>query len=221
MKLGVQGVSIFVSSGDDGVANFPARSSSSQCSYSPSFPASSPYVTAVGATMGVETGTAEIACSHSTGGLITTGGGFSGAYSAPSYQASAVSSYFDTVSPTPEAGYARSGRGYPDVSMSGHNYEVYIGGQLYQVSGTSASAPVVAAMASLVNAERASQNKGPIGFINPTLYANAAAFNDITQGNNRCTAGTVCCTQGFTAATGWDPLTGLGSVDYAKFRAIF
>jgi tripeptidyl-peptidase-1 len=49
-KLGVQGVSIFVSSGDDGVANFNARGAAANCAYNPSFPASSPYVTAVGAT---------------------------------------------------------------------------------------------------------------------------------------------------------------------------
>ena len=47
MKLGVQGVSIFVSSGDDGVANYVARESSEYCGYYPSFPASSPYVTAI------------------------------------------------------------------------------------------------------------------------------------------------------------------------------
>lgn len=49
-KLGLQGVTILVSSGDDGVANFQARSDASACGYNPSFPASSPYVTAVGAT---------------------------------------------------------------------------------------------------------------------------------------------------------------------------
>eukprot|EP01040_Poterioochromonas_malhamensis_P002533 gene2533-2694_t len=55
-KLGAQGVSILVSSGDDGVANFQARSNSKKCGYTPSFPASSPYVTAVGATQGPESG---------------------------------------------------------------------------------------------------------------------------------------------------------------------
>merc|ERR1711957_876776 len=66
----------------------------------------------------------------------------------------------------------------------------------------------------------------PLGFINPTLYkAGSSSFNDITSGNNKCCAGSpgsqVCCTQGFTATAGWDPLTGLGSVDYPKFEALF
>jgi subtilase family serine protease len=38
-----------------------------------SFPASSPYVTAVGATQGPESGTAEIVCTSDAGGVITTG----------------------------------------------------------------------------------------------------------------------------------------------------
>merc|ERR1719223_1227658 len=42
MKLGVQGVSVFVSSGDDGVANFQTRSNPSNCGYHPSYPATSP-----------------------------------------------------------------------------------------------------------------------------------------------------------------------------------
>lgn len=222
MKLGAQGVSIFVSSGDDGVANFQARSSSSGCGYNPSFPASSPYVTAVGATQGVEDGTPEIVCASDTGGVITSGGGFSTYFSQPSYQSSAVSSYLSSVSPKPASGYDAGNRGYPDVASSGHNYEVVISGSVYLVSGTSASSPVVAAMASLVNAKLAATNSAPIGFINPTLYANPTQFNDISSGNNKCTASaSVCCTEGFYATSGWDPITGFGSVDFAKFKALF
>ena len=51
MKLGVMGTTIFVSSGDDGVANHFARSGATwNCGYKPKHPASSPYVTSVGAT---------------------------------------------------------------------------------------------------------------------------------------------------------------------------
>jgi tripeptidyl-peptidase-1 len=222
MRLGAQGVSVFVSSGDDGVANFIARSDAAKCGYNPSFPASSPYVTAVGATQGVESGSAEIACSEATGGAITTGGGFSTKYDAPKYQTSAIADYFAAVSPTPASGYKVGGRGYPDVAMSGYNYAVVIAGNTYAVSGTSASSPVVAGMASLVNAKRATSNQPPIGFINPVLYAaGVSAFNDITSGNNKCTASSVCCSEGFYSTPGWDPVTGLGSVDYAKFEALF
>ena len=52
IKLGLQGVTILAASGDDGVAGFGARIfGPAFCSYFPMFPASSPYVTAVGGTM--------------------------------------------------------------------------------------------------------------------------------------------------------------------------
>merc|ERR1712151_594682 len=218
MKLGTQGVTIFVSSGDDGVANFEARGDSGACGYTPSFPASSPYVTAVGATQGGINGGAEIVCSEATGGTITSGGGFSSQFSAPSYQTSQISTYFSTVSTAPVSGYATGGRGYPDVAMAGADYEVVIAGRVYGVCGTSCASPVVAGMASMVNAQLGIS----VGFINPTLYAAAAGtFNDITEGNNKCTASTTCCSQGFSATTGWDPVTGLGSVNFAKFKSLF
>ena len=52
IKLGLQGVTIVASSGDDGVANFRARFESSECGYSPLWPASSAYVLSIGATQG-------------------------------------------------------------------------------------------------------------------------------------------------------------------------
>eukprot|EP00598_Pedospumella_elongata_P007545 CAMPEP_0184969134 /NCGR_PEP_ID=MMETSP1098-20130426/1976_1 /TAXON_ID=89044 /ORGANISM="Spumella elongata, Strain CCAP 955/1" /LENGTH=558 /DNA_ID=CAMNT_0027490869 /DNA_START=52 /DNA_END=1728 /DNA_ORIENTATION=+ len=224
MKLGVQGVTIVVSSGDDGVANFQARTNPKKCGYNPSFPASSPYVTAVGATMGPESGTEEIACTSDAGGVITTGGGFSTKFTAPSYQAAAVKAYFNGLpkAQQPVAGYVATGRGYPDVSMAGFNYEVVVGGKTYQVSGTSASAPVIAAFVSLVNANRLAAGKGPLGFINPAIYQNGAAITiDVTKGENNCAASKVCCDQGFYAAAGWDPLTGFGSINFKNFNAIF
>lgn len=224
MKLGVQGVTITVSSGDDGVANFQARQSPSSCGYNPSFPASSPYVTAIGATQGPESGTTEIACSHPTGGLITTGGGFSTKFTAPAYQTAAVAAYFAGLpaNQQPASGYAATGRGYPDISMAGFNYEVVVGGATYEVSGTSASSPVIAGMVSLVNAARIKAGKSALGFLNPSIYAYGTTFvNDITSGENNCCASAVCCTEGFYAAKGWDPLTGFGSVNYAKFYNVF
>ncbi|KAJ1430238.1 peptidase S8/S53 domain-containing protein, partial [Ochromonadaceae sp. CCMP2298] len=90
------------------------------------------------------------------------------------------------------------------------------------VSGTSASSPVVAGMVSLVNAQRLEAGKGPLGFLNTAIYQNGATFaNDVTSGENNCCASAVCCDEGFYASTGWDPLTGFGSVNYAKFAAIF
>ena len=224
MKLGLQGVSILVSSGDDGVANFQARSNPNKCGYTPSFPASCPYVTAIGATQGAESGSTEIACTSDQGGVITTGGGFSTLFTAPDYQTDAISNYFKSLGALqqPASGYNAEGRGYPDVSMAGLNYEVVVGGKTYQVSGTSASAPVVAGMVSLVNAARLDAGKSALGFLNPTIYANGDTFvNDVTSGENNCCASKVCCDEGFYASTSWDPLTGFGSVNYAKFYDIF
>jgi tripeptidyl-peptidase-1 len=110
--------------------------------------------------------------------------------------------------------------------MAGFNYEVVIGGSTYLVSGTSASSPVVAGMATLVNSRLAEQGKPPIGFINPTVYANSAGvFNDIVTGDNKCTAagpdGATCCSEGFNAVEGWDAATGWGSVKFDKFAEMF
>jgi len=223
-KLGLRGVTIVVSSGDDGVANFLARNDPSQCGFSPSFPATSPSITAVGATQGPEYGGApEIVCSSGTGGLITSGGGFSTIFSQASYQADAVSSYMQSASLPPPSMYNMSGRGYPDVALVGHNYLVVIGGQFYQVSGTSCSAPTFAGMLTLINNARLNMKKPPLGFVTPALYSMSSdVFNDITVGlNNCCATAAVCCEYGFYAGAGWDPTTGLGSVNFQNLLAAF
>jgi len=224
MKLGVQGVSIFVSSGDDGAPGSGARGNPGGCGYEPSFPATSPYITAVGATQGGPNGGEEVACSGNTGGTITTGGGFSTNFDQPKWQASAVADFLSKDS-SAVAGFNAAGRGYPDVAMAGFNYEVVIAGKTYQVSGTSASSPVVAGFATLVNSRLVEQGKPTIGFANPTIYANGGAFNDIVQGDNKCSAagpsGATCCSEGFNAVEGWDATTGWGSVRFADFAQIF
>lgn len=212
-KLGVRGVTVMVASGDDGVGNFGAANDATQCGYFPSFPATSPYVTAVGATQGPESGKPEIACGSTTGGIITSGGGFSDLFDAPSYQQAAISSYFKNLGSQPATGYATKGRGIPDVSVLGFNYEMLVGGKVIPVSGTSASSPAFAGMVSLINDYRLQNGKSSLGFLNQALYSlGESAFNDITVGNNSCTVNpNICCTQGFVAAPGWDPVTGLGS----------
>ena len=225
MKLGLLGGSIFVSSGDDGVTNY-ATTSASGCGYNPSYPATCPYVTAVGATSSTSwdtPGVGEIVCqSNVDEGVITSGGGFSATFTAPNYTTSAIADYFSTVSTQPVSGYVSGGRGYPDVAMSGYQYQVVIGGTTETVYGTSCASPVVAGMASLINAIRLEANGSALGFINPTLYADAGAFaNDVTSGENNCVADdTFCCDEGYYATSGWDPATGFGSVDYAKFETL-
>lgn len=97
-------------------------------------------------------------------------------------------------------------------------------GSFTVVGGTSVAAPTFSAVLALIN-----QQAGSPGFgnVNPTLYGFAASipsvFHDVTVGNNKvaCTPGTVNCpagtTQiGFSAGTGYDQVTGLGSVDANK-----
>jgi subtilase family serine protease len=92
------------------------------------------------------------------------------------------------------------------------------------VGGTSVAAPTFSAILALINEQAGSPG---FGNVNPTLYGFAAStpaiFHDVTAGNNKvaCTSGTVNCpagtTQiGFTAGTGYDQVTGLGSVDANK-----
>ena len=162
--------------------------------------------------------------------MITSGGGFSTHYSQPLFQKVAVATYFSTAAAagqSPYTGYNTKGRGFPDVSLAGHNYNVFAGGRSYIVSGTSASAPVMAGFISNINAARMAVGKGSVGWVNPALYKNSSMFiNDITSGDNKCadriSKNVVnCCSQGYTCTTGWDPVTGLGTVNYGKMESLF
>jgi len=98
-------------------------------------------------------------------------------------------------------------------------------GDLTIAGGTSFGAPIFSGIVALLNQK---QNwTGGQGQVNPSLYTLAAnsstygsAFHDVTTGNNYCTAGTTygyCsgsgATEGYAAGTGYDLVTGLGSVD--------
>jgi len=224
LKLTVRGVTIVVSSGDNGAAGVYC-----QCDgYYPSFPATSPYVTTVGATMGPESNSKEVSCQSDKGGLITSGGGFSYFYAMPQWQRTAVKNYFSNLATPPVTGFNRTGRAFPDISLIGVKYNVLVKGNLYQRSGTSASAPLFAAMISLVNSNRLAAGLGAVGFINPTLYAATSKklFNDIVDGANKCcimrnNIPPTCCETGFKAASGWDPVTGLGSFSFPNLTAMF
>lgn len=229
-KLGLRGITIVVASGDDGVAGSNLRNDTSACRrFSPSFPATSPYVLAVGATQGPESGQSEVACASNTGGVITTGGGFSDAYPVPDYQAAFTSGYLANNIKFPDSKlFNPSGRGFPDVSVLGFNYLVASGGKVHPESGTSASTPVFASMLAIINSRRNSKNLPPVGFVNPALYSFAShqtdIFHDITVGENNCAASHAtpnCCPMGFLATAGWDPITGLGSVDFEKLASAF
>ena len=61
----------------------------------------------------------------------------------------------------PVLGFIR--RGFPDISAVGHNFVVVTGGKVQQVGGTSASAPTVAGMVSLMNERLLADGKAPLG----------------------------------------------------------
>ncbi len=148
-----------------------------------------------------------------------SGGGFSNYFAVPSYQAAAVSNFMKHHAPKygPNV-YNDTGkaRGFPDVAAIGLNVATVWNGSTYGVGGTSASAPIFAGIVTLLNEARIAIGKGPIGFLNPTLYKHPEAFNDITIGNNPG-----CGTDGFNATPGWDPVTGLGTPNYEKLLPIF
>ena len=87
---------------------------------------------------------------------------------------------------------------------------------VHGMSSTSASAPTVGSIISLINEQRIASGKKTVGFINPVLYANPSAMNDITSGNNPG-----CGTSGFSAVPGWDPVTGLGTPNYPALSKVF
>jgi tripeptidyl-peptidase-1 len=233
----LKGVTFIVSSGDDGAFSSLVRNTTDNCYYTASFPASTLYVTAVGATFGPESGAPEQGCDSARGGFITSGGGFAFNTNRPTWQNNAINQYLmqhpfrqDAINaynldPTPphKLYFNYNGRGVPDISLLGFNYDIIIGGENVPVSGTSASAPAFAAMVSLVNAGRLAAGKGPIGYLNNILYTYASRFtNDITIGDSSCVGGSgdlpnCCARRGWSAAPGWDPVTGLGSIDFKKF----
>ncbi|KAF9813130.1 hypothetical protein IEO21_05741 [Rhodonia placenta] len=200
-QLGARGVSLIFSSGDGGVSGNHFE----ECTtFNPTFPSVCPHITTVGATTLIP----EVAVDFS-------GGGFSNIFPRPSYQDAAVSAYLTLLGSNDTGLYNASGRGYPDVSAQGVDFEVVNAGEVLQVSGTSCSAPTFASVVALLNDRLLASGKPTLGFLNPFLYSTgASAFNDITSGNN-----TACGTNGtlgFFTAPGWDPVSGLGTPDFAK-----
>ena len=191
---GMLGVTVTAAAGDsgssDGITDGRAHVD---------FPASSPHVVACGGTRLDAAGTtiASETVWNDGAGNGATGGGISDAFPLPSWQANAG------VPPSANPG-GRVGRGVPDVAADADpqtGYAIVVDGQNEIFGGTSAVAPLWAALVALLNERRGA----PLGFVNPALYAQAAAFRDITQGTNGA----------YSAGPGWDACTGLGSPDGA------
>ncbi|KAF7309949.1 Tripeptidyl-peptidase sed3 [Mycena indigotica] len=201
--LGARGSSILFASGDAGVNGGVKRR---QCKkFLPAFPSTCPFVTSVGSTFG---GSIEV----ETGSKFSSGG-FSDVFAMPDYQTKAVNDYLALLGNKNAGLFNTKGRAFPDVAAQGENFQVVNGGRLGGVDGTSASCPVFASVIGLINDELIGAGKKPLGFLNPFLYSNAGAMNDITLGNNPG-----CDTDGFPALKGWDPVTGLGTPNFEKLR---
>jgi tripeptidyl-peptidase-1 len=197
--------------------------------FAPDFPASCPYLTAVGATY-LPTGADASKDEEVAVTRFPSGGGFSNIYKAPDYQTDAVSTYFKEANPpykyyesvdntsfAANGGiYNRIGRGYPDVAAVGDNVAIWTSGAPTLIGGTSAAAPLFGAMLTRINEELIEAGKPTVGFVNPILYAHPEVFNDITIGNN-----SGCGTPGFYAVKGWDPVTGMGTPNYPALLDLF
>ncbi len=236
-EAAAQGQSILVASGDSG------SETCFQQSYNPALvaddPATQPYVTAVGGTTLSVNSKNSYQSEHVwNGGFFggAGGGGISQFWKQPSWQ----------TGPGTQNSYSNGMRETPDVSLNADpssGYSVYctagsscsstggIGGASgwLTVGGTSAAAPMWAAMVALTNEETAQNGKGPLGFLNPLLYKTASSshyasdFHDITPPSDPNTpsnndelgfnGGAYPVTNGYDMATGW------GSFNAAKLAA--
>jgi len=205
-KQGARGISFLFASGDSGVGG----DNYGDCSaFVPDYPATSPYVTAVGGTA-----LPLVYGNEYANGL--SGGGFSDVYPRPQYQQAAVANYLKNNKNTlpNQSLWNATGRGYPDVAAMSSNFVIVVNLiPLPGVAGTSCSAPTFSGIIALLNDLRLAAGKKQLGFLNPFIYQNPQIFNDITEGSNPG-----CGTNGFQAAAGWDPATGFGSPNFAKMK---
>eukprot|EP00051_Salpingoeca_urceolata_P021428 m.336287 g.336287 ORF g.336287 m.336287 type:complete len:645 (-) comp19795_c1_seq2:3835-5769(-) len=201
-KMGVRGLSIMFASGDSG-----AGCNEGGTKFVPSFPATSPYVTAVGGTLFAHNDKEE-------DGNYISSGGFSNVFGRPEYQVEAVKHYMSVAKDLPKPSfYNATGRGFPDVAAASSGF--WVVANLIPtpgVAGTSCASPTFSGVIALLNDLRARVSKPTLGFLNPLLYANvSSSLYDVVEG---CNAG--CEQSGFCSAVGWDPVTGLGTPDFAR-----
>ncbi|KAH9025380.1 subtilisin-like protein [Lactarius pseudohatsudake] len=205
-QFGARGVSVLFSTGDDGVGE-NCKDESGDVRFVVQFPASCPYLTAVGGTTDYDP---EVAAPIS-------GGGFSDYFPRPVYQDVATSAFLERQGTQYAGLYNPEGRGIPDIAAQALNLIIFLRNVRTGVEGTSCSSPTVAAIISLLNDYLITNGRPPLGFLNIRLYHDGfAGLNDITSGSNPG-----CGTNGFSAVPGWDPVTGLGTPDFEKLQNIF
>lgn len=227
---GARGVTLIFSSGNNGAQGDQPDKFHAQV-FEPKFPASCPFVTSVGGTTDLAAETA--ATQRTIQGAINkvsftaSGGGFSNYFDRPQYQNIVVEDYIHnhvSASYGNISGFNASGRGIPDVAAFSTSFPAVVNNATIPVGGTSAAAPVWAAIITLLNDYEASKGRPPLGFINPWLYSLPnGSLRDITTGGNNsgtCAPQSNCTlsqTPGYAVTVGWDAVTGLGSPLFNKF----
>lgn len=257
MILGSRGVTMVTADGDDGAYG------GGECQIlEVQYPAASQYILSVGATRpmiddtctmcteGIANqpysyddvgifcaSTSEIPVSIDTGAVFTTAGSFAEHVSMPWYQNVSVPAYLNAISSSDLPPYfIPTNRAYSDVVGIGSAYYTTgdIGPGVWGWNGgTSASAPMVAAVLSNVNLVLTRKGLPTIGFVNPMLYQlkeeqlqafppKYRVFNQMSNCNNRCGGWwsdlSSCCSVGFPCYDGaWSPTAGLGSINFQEF----
>ncbi|WP_263415605.1 protease pro-enzyme activation domain-containing protein [Terriglobus albidus] len=241
-QANAQGQTIVGPTGDSGATDCDYSSGSStvtsaQYGLAVDFPASSPYVTALGGTMfnegsatgattywsgsnGSNQGSAlsyipEAVWNETTSGsaLAGSGGGKSDYFAKPAWQ-TGTGVPTDYVRDVPDIAFnAASGHDGYLICMTTYCTNGYRASDdtLAVVGGTSASTPIFAGVLALVEQKTGSR----IGNANPTIYALAnstyygTVFHDVTVGDNKqpCTSGTTDCPSG-TTSIGYSATTG-------------
>lgn len=197
LEAGAQGVTFCASSGDDGAGGLGSK-------MYVQYPASSPYALGCGGTEIEVAGgriVRETAWSQAIAGQVySSGGGLSDLFERPDWQ--------DGIPLLDET----NRRGVPDVAALADRatgVAIVAGGETISGGGTSAVAPLWAALALRLGAALGC----PLGHAPSCLYAAAArdpgCFRDITQGGNAA----------YQATAGWDAVTGLGSPDGERIVA--
>lgn len=242
-QVSLRGITIVSSSGNNG-PNGDSPAGEHKTIFEPEFPASCPYVLAVGGTTNLadeQAATKSTIPFLSSFGYVASGGGFSNIFPAPSWQYSFVQKY--TSQHVPEA-YKANGTGYPqpagaimagvpDVAAISTSWPTIVNGLEVPIGGTSSAAPTWAAVIALLNAHEQSNGRPNLGFVNPWLYTLVATgrggLKDIVKGGNNkgecdllqgCTLTTFGGKQllGYDVTEGWDPVTGLGSPNFGVLR---
>lgn len=204
-QLQAEGITVFVSSGDDGAAGREGTGLNAPD------PGSQPLITSVGGTRlnvkSNEAWSSETVWNDLSNGHGATGGGVSKFWKIPKYQ------LLKGKSVALANGGSATMRNVPDIAADADPYTPYSEycgcyGGWFGDGGTSLSAPIWAGMATIINANRVNAGLPRLGFFNTALYKIAKTekkFHDITQGNNG--------SPGYTAGKGYDNDTGFGSID--------